>query len=534
MRKMMVFAGIALSASFAVLASELPSIPEKPDMKRYESVLAPWHDYLLQVRAADRIIDPLERCLAFPDLPGNKWPKGHAQAHCLIHHDTEIPTVAGIGASLDRGELPPLEASMRSLLDRHFSTTDYSEAIHELFNYRFDAGEVSDRVSAKWLALSPDSAFAHLARASHLARAAIKTRGTGFAATVPRENFRRMSELADQAMAQYREAIRINPRLIAAHTGMLQVAMFDSRDEVESEAFEAANKLDPACAELANVHMRSMSPRWGGDYEQMLAYANALAANVARRPQLAIYLARPYGDRGSVLLDAEQYDQETVDVLEIAARTGSDEASLLSASYAARLIEKDENKAASYFLQVSRFKDLGADAAGLLAWELATIEPAMSVRYALMALRQDPDNAAAHYNAGHGYFDLRMYDEADAHYRITIESPENRQASLREVAEMWLLGSVDPKSETSRKAGAARAKPYLERLTKEYPDDGRGLIMTAMYHGIIDPRIDDADIVELRSVVKKADRADPWQAQRVELLEAMLKQIDALKAKPSR
>lgn len=515
-----------LALSAAASAAEVPTIPAQPDIMRYESVPAPWRDYMLQARAAERMADPLQRCLAFPDLPGNKWPKGHSQAHCLIHHEAGIPTVAEIGASLDRGEMVQLEISMQRLLDRHFSETDYSEAIHEVFNSRFDVGEEARSVAEKWLKLAPDSAYANLAYASHLSAAAIDARGGEYIAETPRKNIRRMSELADQAVKFYRKAIRVNPKLIAAYTGLHQIAMFDSRDDLEAEAFSAADKLDPACAELANVHMRSVTPRWGGDYDRMLAYAGALSAHVARRPQLAVYLAKPYGDRGSILLKADRSDREAGEVLEIAARTGSDEDSLLSASDAARRIEKNEDKAAAYLLQASRFKGLNADAAVILSWYLVRIEPEMSVQYALMALKETPDDGTAHYLAGAGYFNSHMYDAADGHYRIAIESQENRQASLREVAEMWLLASVDPKSPESRKAGASRAKPYIDRLVREYPEDGRGWIMKVIQGGAIDPRIDAADVAELRAVVKKVDRSDPWQAHRVKGFEAKLKQID--------
>lgn len=523
-KRMMVFAGMALSALLPVRATELPPIPEKPDMKRYESVPAPWHDYFLQARAAERIADPLRRCLAFPDLPGNKWPAGHAAAHCLIHHEPGIPTVAGIGASLDRGELPQLEASMQRLLDRHFSATDYSEAIHELFNYRFDAGEESDRVSAKWLALSPGSAFAHLARASHLASAAIQARGARYAASTPRENFRRMSELADQAISLYRQAIRIDPKLIAAHTGLLQIAMFDSRNELESEAFSAANKLDPACAELANVRMRSLEPRWGGDYEQMIAYSNTLSVNVARRPQLAAHMARPYGDRGAILLANEQYDREATEVLEIAVKTGSDEDALLSASDAARRIEKDENKAVAYLFQASRFNGLNSGAAAILSWYLVRLEPEISVRYAVKALEEKPDDAWAHYLAGAGYYNARAFDAADAHYRIAMEDREWRQASLREVAEMWLW-SGDQRDPAARKIAAARAKPYIDQLTSEFPEDGRGMAMRLWHDAAMNERI---MIEDVRALLPKLNRQDPWQARQAKRLEAMVDQADLM------
>ena len=36
--------------------------------------------YVAAVRKADAITDPLQRCLAYPDLPGNTWMPGAAKA----------------------------------------------------------------------------------------------------------------------------------------------------------------------------------------------------------------------------------------------------------------------------------------------------------------------------------------------------------------------------------------------------------------------------------------------------------------------
>jgi hypothetical protein len=67
-------------------AADIPAIPEKPSADLFKDVPEPWRDYLVKARTAERISDPLQRCLTFPDLPGNKWPVGHAQAHCRYHN----------------------------------------------------------------------------------------------------------------------------------------------------------------------------------------------------------------------------------------------------------------------------------------------------------------------------------------------------------------------------------------------------------------------------------------------------------------
>ena len=90
---------------------------------------------------------------------------------------------------------------------------------------------------------------------------------------------------------------------------------------------------------------------------------------------------------------------------------------------------------------------------------------------------------------------------------------------------MWLWNGDLQKPE-ARKANASRAKPYIDRLIREYPDDGRGAIM-AFWAGVFEnPRVDEP---VLRAALKKVDRSDPWQKFRAEHMDQMLRQIDDYK-----
>lgn len=514
-------AGLALLLAFSGHAAELPPVPEKPDLKRYESIPAPWHGYLLQARAAERIADPLQRCLAFPDLPGNEWPKGHAQAHCLFHHDSSRIPLAEIGKLVDQGDLDELENIMDAALARHFAEQGRSEVIHLDLNFGEGNEGENEKVAKKWLDAAPGSAYANTAYAYALLNKAWRIRGGKFASETPDEDWAGKTAVAASAIPYFEKAIKLNPKLVVAYDGLYSLGMLESRDDLKAAMLAAMQKVDPLCVEFVGHVSNSMRPRWGGSYEQMLAYSQELARHMDRRPEFATYLARPYGDRGSILLKAGQYDQATNDVLSFAVKTGSDEDSLLPASDAARRIEKDEDKAAIYLSQASRFKSLNPDAAVILAWYLVRMEPEISVRYALMALKEAPDDALAHYVAGAGYYNSRMYDAADEHYRIAIEDGEQRHASLREVADMWLSSGVS-KDETVRKAGAIRAKPYINRLQSEYPDDGRGAIMAFWSDVFVNKIIREPAI---RNVLKKVDRSDPWQADKAKQLDAMLVQV---------
>ena len=523
MRTVPALAGMLLLAASTVgLAAEPPAIPDRPLAETFKDVPAPWRDYLIQARAAERIADPLQRCLAFPDIPGNHWPAGHAAAHCRYHFAHKPPSLAEMAAMLDAGDVAKLEALADASQQRHFSEQDFSEDIHGIFDRAvFDASPESDRVTAKWLERMPGSAYANLARGQFLASSAWDARGGKYASETPRASLRRMSELAGEAIPYLEKALKINPRLMPAYTILINIGMMDSREDVENDAFERARKVDPACVELARMRMNALEPRWGGSYEQMLGYASELKQYLPRRPQLAIHVEKPFADRGDRLIADDRYTNETIDVLEAAVAIGSDEDALYDAADAAinsTEAKPDPLKGAAYLLQESRFREVNAWADRNIARALVQMEPEWSLRYSLRAISLDPDNAWAHGLAGAGYSNIRSFPEAEQQYLISMEDPGQRHGSLQEVAQMWFFG------DRLDRGRMAKAKPYIDQLLREYPEDGRGWILDLQRRMVTG---EPFGVDTIKATLKKIDRSDDWQEERAEWLEGVVRQMQS-------
>lgn len=506
-------AGLAVAPAMAL---ELPPIPDKPEAELFKNAPEPWRKYLVQAREAERIADPLQRCLSYPDLPGNQWPAGHAEAHCRLHGAHRY-THAEIDGYLDRGEAGELDRQFDAMLERHFSASDFSEGIDLAMEFLESSSDEAARVSARWLEAAPDSPYANLARGLHLRAAAGKARGGEYASETPRENFVRMSELVGQAIPFYETAIRIEPRLLPAHTALINAAVLDSRPELEREAIERAKAIDPACVELARQRMMGLQPRWGGSYEQMLALATELRAHVGARPLLASYLGAPFGERGNRKISADELDREALEVLEIAIRTGSleayaeDAANVLMNSEDEAVREKDGWTALGYLLQEARFSERSAWTHRNIGRMLIRLAPAMGLVHLERAAELEPDNAYVQYAIGASLYNTGRHADAERHYLVALENPDYRQRSLRELTTMWMFDAG-----LERKAGAAKAKPYIDRLLAEYPGDGRAWIYRFAHDGATYGRIDDEVVRNFRKV---ADAGDPVQADFLKTLE---------------
>ena len=529
MRKSVGLACLLFAACSGVFAAESPAIPDRPAADTFKDVPAPWRDYLIQARAAERIADPLQRCLAFPDIPGNKWPAGHAAAHCRHHFGVKRPTLDEIAGMVERKETAQLEALFDKSLARHFSQDDFSDDIHDTFNYLLtNRGNLEsiDRITTAWLQQAPNSAYANLARGAYYNGAAWRVRGGQYASETPKEDLRRMSELVGQAIPYFEKAISINPKLMPAYTGMIDMGRLDSRDELVEEGIRGAEKWDPACPEFATQILNTLEPRWGGSYEQMLAYTSKLSAYVAQRPQLGVQMARPFADRGDMLVLDDQYNKATLDVLETAIAIGSDEDAFRDAADVAFHPddgEKDVWRGLAYLLQETRFRDTNAWGDRSIACALVQTEPEWSLRYSLRSIALDPGNAKAHSIAGAGYSNMLRFPEAEQQYALAMEDLSQRHYSLREVAQMWFFGNR-PDS-----ARMAKAKPYIDQLLHEYPEDGRGWILDLQRRMVTG---EPFGVDTIKATLKKVDRSDEWQASKAEWLEGVIRQMQAPPQKP--
>lgn len=501
------WAGLVLAcAGMQGVAAETPgpAAPDRPEAGLFKDVPAPWRDYLLQVRRAERIEDPLQRCLAYPDLPGNQWPAGHGRAHCLDHAVGAMP-MADAQKLLDAGRLDELDAYLRGLEEKHARKVDPSEEIHYFFQ-QF-AREEADAFTAAWLKAQPDSPYALTARAYFHSGMAREARGGAWASETPPENIRRMTAQYDLALPLYRRAVQASPHFIVAWNGLLSLAYRDSRGELEEQAFRAADGIDPGCQDLADIRMTSLEPRWGGSYEAMLAYAEHLKPLMTTRPILAREVAAPYGDRGDRLVASGELDREAMDILDIAVRTGSNEDFLGDAAnvaFNATDGSADAWKALGYLLQQARFKDGGWWANVNIARMLVRQEPGMALRYAARAVEAKPEDAASHYYLAASNYNTRQFEAADKHYRLAMKSPDYLQASLDEVIRMWMFDAgLTPKE------GSTRAKADVERLVREYPEDGRARMYRVQVEGALKGIIPDRLVADFE---KRADPQDPPQA----------------------
>lgn len=482
-------------------------LAERDEQQLFTDVPAPWRDYLLKARRAESLDDRLARCLAYPDLPGNAWPAGYGDAHCRYHLDDPLP-LAEVARFVDAGDIAGLEQRIRTVFLRHGEPG--GEGVHQVFgNFADTSAEGFDerlRIAERWVELAPESGYAALARAEVWRGRGWGVRGTAYVRDTPAAALREMQALHEKAVVEFGRAVSLQPDLIDAWIGLVDLVKAGSDDPVG--AFAKARALDAGCGELAYRRMTNLLPRWGGSRGAMDAFASQLEPLVASRPLLANQQSSPFADYVDDVDDEQLYTPEVLDLLDEAVRLSGDEVSLAKAADVRMNIDgerRDLNRALAELLQVGRFKERSAWASGQLAWFLVRRDPTWALRLARQGVAKDPNSAWLHYLRGAAANNSRQFDEAQEHYLIAAVHADYSRAALRELSQMWLMDSELPPAEQ-----AVRALPFIDRLLAEHPDDGRGLFMRMLARSAAASRrvVDDRD---MEAFLAKADLSDPWQ-----------------------
>ena len=494
-----------LLACSGLLFAKAPAAKPVPFASAPEELRA----YFAQAQQADSIADPLARCLAMPDVPGNRWPAGLVKAHCEYARGPYL-TVAEVTALVERKAFAELEARFRADLDKHYVKREPSEVIHRAFEV-FDGSAESNRLSKAWLDSAPESGFALAARGAHYVGSAWEARGAKWASETEEWKLARMQMFASMAVELLEKSLKREPKLIHSHELLMDMARMVGDAENGLAAFKAASRLDPFCRSVGIKRMSALRPRWGGSFEAMAAYSDQLKPFEQVRPLLANVRAEYPAEQAWALAQEEKY-KETAELLKpfAAESTAAGVHGWLGWSMA--YAQLDGWSELVYLLQAVRFND-NADNYGEIGRVLQNkgeLEWALSMYE--RALRLDPDEPLARVRVARVQFWLKRWPQAEQAYRSVVDDAQYRKEALTSLAvALRAMGQYD------------KVLAETSLLTKEFPDHAWGWMHQAQALSRLGQEKGATDAI--RQFVKTADRNDAEQARLLDESSKFLKQI---------
>jgi tetratricopeptide (TPR) repeat protein len=471
-------------------------------------------EFFIKAMAADAMTDPLQRCLAFPDLPGNHWPKGMTDWYCARYFGPAIAP-ARIAELINRSAWVELNALFRADLERHFLPVNPSEAIHRDVEVFAGIDKDQDRLSKLWVDNDPASPFANAVRAGYLAEAGFDARGTAYLRDTPAENVRQMEAFTSQALKFYEKALKLEPKLTPAHVGLIRLHGLGASDETVESAYERGMHIAPHCRDLTTAKMRTLRPKWGGSFEEMDAYAQLLGPLAEIFPQHRLTMVMPDLERAQTL-QVDDKHAESIALLEpLALETPS-----LLVSETLAMAERPQGPAGNaeklmYFLSAYRFAEEGGvwPSGAVSRVRGATMTQLEMPAWALPSLRsadrRKPHDPHTGYWLGYTYYKLGRDVDAEAPLIDGLAAKDTRPWSL-----YYLIGIT---SHFNRHADTVK---YATIVTIEEPSDSSAwyAMANAQYGlGAIDKSIHAAE-----RFLATVDRKNPDNKDFIQEMEALL------------
>ncbi len=213
--------------------------------------------------------------------------------------------------------------ALRSLLwhERYADLTWYFDQYQQQFEadpkreyWPMDASDAFDSAQTAlqpaldaWVQATPSSFAPDLARGTYRYAVAWAQRGSKWATETPDSDLAAMKEMQRLALIDLRQAVSLRPKLVAALRQEIRTLLLGGPIAERRAALGAAEHICPSCFQVRVAYIYSLTPRWGGTYEQMTQFAKSVQDPAY--PKMAALLGYADKDRADMLIRDKHLDQ---------------------------------------------------------------------------------------------------------------------------------------------------------------------------------------------------------------------------------
>ncbi|MGN2254906.1 tetratricopeptide repeat protein [Frateuria sp. GZRe12] len=437
--------------------------------------------FLAKAREAEKLTDPLQRCLAYPDPPRSHWRPEAVEAYCRYR---SLPTLTftRMRELIEQGKAAELDRRLGVALQAQLGDPQAQGALDRIYLHAFDNGSFDIRPTLDaWKRALPDSAFALAASGMAYAAMAQKARGGDYIRDTPVENIRAMDRLVDEADTDLRRAVQLEPRLSPAYAAMMDIGRLALGHRYALEARAAGVHAAPADYLVYGAAAIVAEPKWGGSPSELHALAGEVLAHARQNPLLYLTAADIHLDT----FDFSSCNCTTPRQLAMVMDAVNDLPSfgMLSSAGDSAEMAGQHGLAAVYYSEAIRLASRPDDRLSR-AFHLVTLGYPSWARAEIMAIAPALPGRASVYR-GLGYADIQLEEDA-------LAMTELEQAVRLDYTDTWSwdeLGTLYANHRQWDKAWAA-----ADQMIRQQPDDPEGWRLRA-YVQAEQPRPGLADTV---------------------------------------
>jgi len=261
------------------------------------------------IRTAEKITDPMQRCVAIPAPRDFHWPKETTNAFCA---DELTPTLTWdeFKNAIDDGKTAEIDARLDALVEGYFSGRVPEGALRHAYHDSFWGSSAErKRLIDQWHTKAPASAHALAARGMWWIANAEQARGEKLIGDTPEKDVRKMDNALTNGKRDLQKAIALNPRIMPAYAALIFAAKFDADNALADNMMQKAIEIDPANFYSRAALAYKLRPQWGGSFEAMDKVAADAEQYVSKNPRLVNLKAIALAERGMTAYWAHDYPE---------------------------------------------------------------------------------------------------------------------------------------------------------------------------------------------------------------------------------
>lgn len=187
-----------------------------------------------------------------------------AAAPILNGHDqTELLALLRVQA------FETLESSTRQVQEQFEKGALSDIQLRNTYRQFYDIDEQDLAKIKEWKKTVPGSYAAHLILGVYFKRKGFDARGDKLISQTPQENLDRMRQYLERALTELGKSLKLTEKPFLSLFHLLDISQSDGSKEQSRALVIAANTMLPGNMLARNRFMKTLTPRWGGSYEEM-------------------------------------------------------------------------------------------------------------------------------------------------------------------------------------------------------------------------------------------------------------------------
>jgi tetratricopeptide (TPR) repeat protein len=247
--------------------------------------------FLAAAKQAEAIKDPLQRCLVYPNPPGSHWTPTAVNAYCQYRMQP-LMSFAELQALIQNGQAAEADQRFAQILAAQLTQANARGRLDRTFDQDFDGSFEEREVLDAWKRASPKSAFAYAASGFAYEKMAFEARGKGYMKDTPLSNVESMDRLLQQADADLRQAIALNPKITPVYTAMIDAGGLSLGNAYAMDAAQRGLAVDPANFSIYSALMWLAQPKWGGSLRAMNNITAKAQTHRSENPLMVLQLSK--------------------------------------------------------------------------------------------------------------------------------------------------------------------------------------------------------------------------------------------------